>query len=327
MAEGWYERLWWREAQNLLPCLACYGVGWRLARAAPLLATVCLLPRLTLGRCLGLASAISAIPRRYSLGAAEMREGCPGPCPTTLRVERDGPSPCLTLGQSRPRLHVGRLDRARFCARARPLLRRDARLRRPDERALVDVVEQQTQSAPRVHQPGEMVRGGPRWSDMVRGGPRWSEKRRDSPRFAEVVRGGPRCRAARTAMNPPGSLHPSGCRPHRPTFPDAPPPSLPASQVGVDEDIMSDPFFFLWPPDPARDSRRSVPVHSVSCEETLFTPTRHATRGGAGCSTCTPSRSTRPCLPSGASTQRAPSGRSGSGVRRPRWASTTCGGP
>ncbi|EOD25228.1 hypothetical protein EMIHUDRAFT_463495 [Emiliania huxleyi CCMP1516] len=42
VAEGWYERLWWREAQNLLPCLACYGVGWRLARAAPLLATVSL---------------------------------------------------------------------------------------------------------------------------------------------------------------------------------------------------------------------------------------------------------------------------------------------
>ena len=256
-----------------------------------------------------------------------------------LRVERDGPSPCLTLGQSRPRLHVGRLDRARPCARARPLLRRDARLRRPDERALVDVVEQQHNlhhACTNQARWCEMVRGGPRWSEMVRGGPRWSEMvreaprsaeiRRGGPRWSEVVRGGPRCRAARTAMTPPGSLHPSGCRPHRPTFPDAP-PSLTASQVGVDEDIMSDPFFFLWPPDPARDSRRSVPLHSVSCEETLFTPTRHATRGGAGCSTCTHSRSTRPCLPSGASTQRAPSGRSGSGVRRPRWASTTCGWP
>jgi fatty acid desaturase len=42
------------------------------------------------------------------------------------------------------------------------------------------------------------------------------------------------------------------------------------NQVGVDEDIMADPFFFLWAPDPARDSRwrrlqhlYALPVYSV----------------------------------------------------------------
>ena len=42
------------------------------------------------------------------------------------------------------------------------------------------------------------------------------------------------------------------------------------NQVGVDEDIMADPFFFLWAPDPARDSKwrrlqhlYAVPVYSI----------------------------------------------------------------
>jgi len=42
------------------------------------------------------------------------------------------------------------------------------------------------------------------------------------------------------------------------------------NEVGVDEDIMSDPFFFLWPPDPARDSKwrslqhlYALPVYSI----------------------------------------------------------------
>ena len=42
------------------------------------------------------------------------------------------------------------------------------------------------------------------------------------------------------------------------------------NEVGVDEDIMSDPFFFLWPPDPMRDSQfrgsqhlYALPVYSI----------------------------------------------------------------
>ena len=42
IAEGWFERVWWREAATLAPCLCLYGVGTALARRASLLATVLL---------------------------------------------------------------------------------------------------------------------------------------------------------------------------------------------------------------------------------------------------------------------------------------------
>ena len=42
IADGWYERVWWREAATLAPCLLLYGVGTALARRASLLATVLL---------------------------------------------------------------------------------------------------------------------------------------------------------------------------------------------------------------------------------------------------------------------------------------------
>lgn len=44
------------------------------------------------------------------------------------------------------------------------------------------------------------------------------------------------------------------------------------NQVGVDEDIMSDPFFFLWPPDPSRDSkwRRLQHLYCVPVYASLF---------------------------------------------------------
>ena len=40
--DGWFERDWQREAANLAPCLALFVAGTAVARASPLLATVCL---------------------------------------------------------------------------------------------------------------------------------------------------------------------------------------------------------------------------------------------------------------------------------------------
>ena len=40
--EGWFERVWWREAMVLAPCLSLFAFGTAVARVLPLVATVCL---------------------------------------------------------------------------------------------------------------------------------------------------------------------------------------------------------------------------------------------------------------------------------------------
>jgi len=120
IADGWYRRVWWREAANLAPCISCYALGSVLARTAPALATLCL----ALG-----STAAGWIAHDFVHG------------------------------------------RGAFCSAMRPF--------------------------------GALMNGhSATW---------WSNKH---------------------------NLH-HAC----------------TNQVGVDEDIMSDPFFFLWPPDPSRDSR------------------------------------------------------------------------
>ena len=135
IADGWYKRVWWREAANLAPCLGCYAVGTFVARTMPLLGTILL----ALG-----STAAGWIAHDFIHG------------------------------------------RGAFCSAMRGF--------------------------------GSLMNGhSASW---------WSNKH---------------------------NLH-HAC----------------TNQVGVDEDIMSDPFFFLWAPDPARDSRMrklqhlyALPVYSI----------------------------------------------------------------